>query len=306
MFLRPFESALFYAPAPIHREGNTVQNSKVTYSFFSRTIGSSLIPGLNEAKRFRKFTTGLLRTVESVLRDCTDFPWSIQKGRLPKNQLALIEKQCLAFYKERLAEQKRREKRVFLVDNEVLGQLKTDSEQIRRHLIQQQEQSREEWRSEYGEEVEALPYDRVEAGAFIKDPDEYFNEDFEEELEEDFDEELEEDSADDLAEDLEENLEGELNPFFLLFSRLTAEQRQVLALLCTASPSCALSDAEILQELRRIAFASNTFPNVIMEAINELAVDCAGDCIIDSSGAVPSLFPDYYDQIKEILSDDGK
>jgi len=283
---KPFESALFYEHGQMSRMNDTRINSKITYVFLPRTIESTLIPGLNAMKKWRKFTTGLLRTVESLLRDFTGYRWSINKGRLSKSQTALIEKQCIAFYQEYQAEQKRKEKKLFYVDNDVLSKLKTDSEQVRQHLISRQEQENapddffEEKAGEWPSDVrpDAIPDEKsrdfqLSVSPVCPDPV--------------------------CFPDVPESA------FLLLVQRLSSEQSRVMALLCEFSSSTAHSCGNFLQELRRIASVSNTFPDVIIEEINNLAMDLVGDCVIDSNGAVPSVYPDYLDEIKEAMSNGG-
>jgi len=275
---KPFESALFYEHGQARQAGNPRVNSKITYSVLSRSIESTLIPGFREIKKWRRFITGMLRTVESLLRDYTGYRWSIQKGRLSKTQLAFIEKQCAIFYQEYTTDQKRKEKKIFYVNDDVLVNLKADSEEIRQILIREQEQ------------------DGILDGFFEEDAD-----DLPSEVQETDDEQIKDGSPDDgffvsvPAED----------PFSMLFRQFTPVQAQVVAALCEYSSLEAPADNICMQTLRHIASVSNTFPDVIIEEINNLAMDLIGDCVIDSNGAVPSVYPDYLNEIKEAMSNGG-
>lgn len=324
---RPFDSAFFYEYGQSCFLGDDRLNSKILYSFSSRVIASTLIPGLSEMKKVRKFITGLLRTIESLLRDFTGYRWSIQKGHLSKGNLSLIEKQCTAFYQEHLAAQKLKEKKIFHVNNDILVQLKADSEHIRQHLISQQEQSRET-----GSEFEntQVSKNEIEFEKITNDEDSLveagkIENDFERAVHSDCDYVNVENGGIDQIDNVDyeqigksayefENADAHrdehenplpafpANPFSLLFSQLTSEQLQIISLLYKHTSSPGINQTDCLHELRRIASVSNSFPNVIIEEINNLAIDFVGDCIIDFNGAMPSIYQDYLCEIKETIS----
>jgi hypothetical protein len=232
----------------------------------------------------RRFITGLLRTVESNLRDLTGYRWSIQKGHLPKSQLSLMDRQCALFYQEYLAEKKRSEKRIFHVDNDLLTRLKVESEEVREDLIRRQEQEESPLvcmpGHAEGEGTRDIPSEAVERD--------------------------EEGSSCSMASFSVEPSFSAVSSFIELFRRFSAEQSAIVSLLLDSMSSAVLSARDFAGELRAIASTAKTYPDVIMEEMNCLSVDWIGDCIIDSGGAFPTLFPDYLDEIKEAMSHGGK
>ncbi|MHB1483571.1 MAG: TerB N-terminal domain-containing protein [Saccharofermentanales bacterium] len=267
----PFSSALFYDCGSAVQNTEPHMNSMVRYSCLFKKIESDMIPQLHNVRKFQKFITGMLRTVEATMRLVTGYHRAIQKGVLPKSHMALIEKQTKAFYEEYLKDLKRKEKKVFSVNDGLLDKLKEDSLQIRRHLISEQEKSA-------GSGQDAC-IDADDDILLDEDP------------------EIEDDSGSDG--DSGSDVDSGLSVFESLVKSLSPGQVEILKVLC-----CNGQDQEtVLKELRRIAALSNSFLNVIIEEINEAAVDQAGDCIIDTNAGLPTLYGDYFDEIKEILAD---
>lgn len=301
-----FSGAVFYHHNPSPRCGSLTVNSKIKFTFSVQTMESSLLPNLKSNKKLRKFITGLLRTVESCLRNLTSFQWSIQAGVLPKRSSDLIQKQTEAFYKGYLEDIRKKEQKTFRVNDDLLLKLKEDSEQIRRQLILEQENSDFAAPPENGtfydvfEEVEAasrtaeLVFAPVQEAAnrdtgldFVPDP------------------------SPDVTVDPDpftggtDSFSSETDPFNELIRNLDPVQTRVLRLLCGFGEEDGTAEetgAGLLQRLNQIALTKNTFCNVIIEGINEIAVDLVGDCIIDTADTTPAVYDEYLASIKETLN----
>ena len=82
------------------------------------------------------------------------------------------------------------------------------------------------------------------------------------------------------------------DPWSILGRQLTSGQKRVLSVILTNGAS---------SEMDRIARQSNTTTNLLVDSINEMALQLVGDNLIYTGDTTPTIDEDYIDAVRTLL-----
>ncbi len=303
---KPFASSLFYERGQSLMTLTPRVSAHINYSTsLSSGICSTFVPNALNIKKWRKFVTGVLRTVESVLRELTKYRWSLNEGLLPKSRVALIRKQTADFYINHLAQKRKMEKKIFRVNDALLSKLKEDSEHIRQRLISEQNADHNESANEDSSENLNENLNEKPNKELSEKPNKELNKELNEDPTNSNCQETaisvnpgqahqEEDTYIKQTEVLAcKQVAVQNTGFSSLHSLLSDSQRKILRELCNSSPGI-----DSTPQLVLLAREANSFLNVIIEEINEIAIAHIGDFIIDTDGSKPCICEDYLEDTR--------
>ncbi|MEK4661187.1 TerB N-terminal domain-containing protein [Priestia sp. FSL H7-0729] len=250
-------------------------------SIYGRSVSFRYMP-IGEQAEFVQMVTRIYRCTENKLRELLGFRGRLRGQTLEPELANLIERYLVKAYATEQAEAV--EQPVIRIDTEKLASLQQESEYVRLALTIEDDHPSEVKDAEvYNANVTSKPVDALEARDEITPTEDSMQQDLS------ITEIALEGSTASIGLQWDVSAEADLDEEWLLFAKeLSPQQVQTIHVLLGASPDT---------ELMRLAEQYGTMPTLLLDEINDVAMETIGDLLIDGDRIVPDYI-DVFEHVK--------
>jgi len=250
-------------------------------SIYGRSVSFRYMP-IGEQAEFVQMVTRIYRCTENKLRELLGFRGRLRGQTLEPELANLIERYLVKAYATEQAEAV--EQPVIRIDTEKLASLQQESEFVRLALTIEDDHPSEVKDAEvYNANVTSKPVDALEARDEITPTEDSMQQD------PSITEIALEGSTASIGLQWDVSAEADLDEEWLLFAKeLSPQQVQTIHVLLGASPDT---------ELMRLAEQYGTMPTLLLDEINDVAMETIGDLLIDGDRIVPDYI-DVFEHVK--------